>query len=192
MFLYKEKRESYMDEVVARIMDSEKWPTIELPENLELLNEMADESFSTYTFSGMLAAVLMYHQLIEAMCLHLLEDCHFLIQLSVYPSTIQFSIPKNKMLGIYLSELKATVSFDNKEEFLEKAISFNKTRNDVIHEMRRSNLEDVSKSLQQAKEKFDQIYDLYDEIQDYFRVVFHGYRKDVFMDEYMDEYDEGE
>lgn len=187
MFLYKEKRESYMDEVVARIMDSEKWPTLELPENLELLNEMADESFSTHTFSGMLAAVLMYHQLIEAMCLHLLEDCHFLIQLSVYPSTIQFSIPKNKMLGIYLSELKATVSFDNKEEFLEKAMSFNKIRNDVIHEMRRSNLEDVSKNLQQAKEKFDQIYDLYDEIQDDFRVTFHGYRKDVFMDEYEED-----
>ena len=133
---------------------------IDLPleeKNPNLVEAMADESFSTYTFSGMLAAVLMYHQLIEAMCLHLLEDCHFLIQLSVYPSTIQFSIPKNKMLGIYLSELKATVSFDNKEEFLEKAISFNKIRNDVIHEMRRSNLEDVSKSLQQAKEKFDQI-----------------------------------
>ena len=67
-----------VDEIANRIMDSDKWPNIELPENLELLNEMADDSFSTGTFSGMLSAVLMNHQLVEAMCLHLLEDCHFL------------------------------------------------------------------------------------------------------------------
>ena len=85
-----------MDEIVNRIMDSDKWPYIEMPESLELLNEMADDSFSTGTFSGMLSAILMYHQLIEAMCLHLLEDCHFQIQLSVYPATINFTSPKPK------------------------------------------------------------------------------------------------
>ncbi|WP_077533283.1 hypothetical protein [Massiliimalia massiliensis] len=52
-----------VDDIVNRIMDSEKWPNLELPENLELLNELADESFSSGTFSGMLSAVLMYHQL---------------------------------------------------------------------------------------------------------------------------------
>lgn len=66
-----------MDEVILRIMNDENWPNIELPENLELLNEIADEIFSTQAFSGMLSAVLMYHPLIEAMCLHLLDDCHF-------------------------------------------------------------------------------------------------------------------
>ena len=132
-----------MDEVISRIMNAENWPNIELPENLELLNEIADETFSTQTFSGMLSAVLMYHQLIEAMCLHLLDDCHFLIQLSVHPATIQFSKRRSEMLGAYVKELQETVSFYKKEEYLEKVISFNKIRNKAIHEMRKSNLEQI-------------------------------------------------
>lgn len=173
-----------MDEIANRIMDSDSWPNIELPENLELLNEMADDCFSTGTFSGMLSSVLMYHQLVEAMCLHLLEDCHFLIQLSVHPATIHFKIPPNKMLGAYVSELKESVSFHKKDEFLEKVTTFNTIRNAAIHKMRKSNLDEVSNSLRNAKLLFDEIFLLYDEIQDDFRVIFHGFKKDVFGDEY--------
>lgn len=176
-----------VDEIANRIMDSDKWPNIELPENLELLNEMADDSFSTGTFSGMLSAVLMYHQLVEAMCLHLLEDCHFLIQLSVHPATIHFTIPQNKMLGAYVSELKESVSFHKKDEFLEKVTAFNIIRNGAIHKMRKSNLDEVSNSLRDAKQLFDEIFVLYDEIQDDFRVTFHGFKKDVFADEYTED-----
>ena len=182
-----------MDDVISRIMNTDNWPELEMPENLELLNEMADKSFSAQTFPEMLSAVLMYHQLIEAMCLHLLEDCHFLIQLSVHPSTIQFPKPKNEMLGVYVKELKETVSFHKKEEYLEKVTLFNQIRNHAIHKMRKSNLEQISESLRSAKIIFDEIYDLYDEIQDEFRVTFHGFQKDVFMDEYGDdEYDDDE
>ena len=173
-----------MDEIVDRFMNGDSWPNIELPENLELLNDMADDSFSTGTFSGLLSAVLMYHQLVEAMCVHLLEDCHFLIQLSVHPATIQFTTPKNKMLGIYVSELKESVSFHKKDEFLEKVTAFNTIRNEAIHKMRKSNLDKISITLHDAKQLFDEIFELYDEIQDDFRVIFHGFKKDVFGDEY--------
>ncbi len=173
-----------MDEIVNRIMDSDNWPNIELPENLELLNDMAEDSFSTGTFSGLLSAILMYHQLVEAMCVHLLEDCHFLIQLSVHPATIQFTTPKNRMLGICVGELKESVSFHKKDEFLEKVTEFNSIRNEAIHKMRKSNLDTVSERLREAKHLFDEIFELYDEIQDDFRVVFHGFKKDVFGDEY--------
>lgn len=173
-----------MDDMVSRIMNTDKWPSIELPENLALLNEMADESFSTQTFWGMLSAILMYHQLVEAMCLHLLENCHFLIQLSVHPATIQFSLPKNRMLGVYIDKLRDTVSFCKKEEYLEKVKLFNKIRNDAIHEMRKSNLEQISESLRSAKNIFDKIFNLYVEIQDDFQIIFHGFKKDVFIDEY--------
>lgn len=176
-----------MDEIVNRIMDSDKWPNIELPENLELLNEMADDSFSTGSFAGMLSAVLMYHQLVEAMCLHLLEDCHFLIQLSVHPATIRCTIPQNKMLGTYVSELKESVSFHKKDKFLDKVTSFNIIRNGAIHKMRKSNLDEVSSSLREAKQLFDEIFELYDEIQDNFRVIFHGFKKEIFLDEYDEE-----
>ena len=176
-----------MDDVISRIMNTDNWPELEMPENLELLNEMADKSFSAQTFPEMLSAVLMYHQLIEAMCLHLLDDCHFLIQLSVHPAIIQFPKSKGEMLGTYVKRLTETVSFYKKEEFLERVTSFNSIRNNAIHEMRKSNLEQISESLRSAKIIFDEIYDLYDEIQDDFRVTFHGFQKDVFMDEYGDE-----
>ena len=176
-----------MDEIINQIMNNEKWPDIEFPENLELLNEVADECFSTGTFSGKLSAILMYHQLIEAMCMHLLKDCHFLIQLSVHPATIKFKISENKMLGSCLCELKESVSFYKKDDFLDKVFAFNKVRNKVIHEMRKNNIEEVSNSLDGIKQLFDEIYELYDEIQDDFRVIFHGFKKDVFLDEYAEE-----
>ena len=53
------------DNIIARIMDSEKWPVIQLPENLELLNELADNSFSLGTFEGMLAATLLGYYISE-------------------------------------------------------------------------------------------------------------------------------
>lgn len=176
-----------MDKILERIMNSDNWPSIRIPENLEILNEMADNSFNLGTFEGELSATLMYHQILEAMCMHLLEDCHFLIQLAVYPNEIEFSVPSDKMLGFYIKELKSTVSFFRKNEFIEKAGQLNSYRIDAVHKMRRSNIEQLSKELQKVKQCFDEIYDLYDEIQDDFRAAFHSYKKDVFIDYFDDE-----
>lgn len=119
----------------------------------------------------------------------MLEDCHFQIQLSVHPATIHFATPPKKMLGAYTNELKESISFDGKDDFLEKATKFNTIRNNVIHKMRKSNLDEISNSLCEAKQLFDEIYDLYDKIQDDFRVTFHGFQKNVFLDEYGDDDD---
>lgn len=171
-----------MDEILCQIIDSDNWPSIQMPENLELLNKMADNNFNLGTFEGKLAATLMYHQILEAMCIHLLENCHFFIQLSVYPSKIDFKVPKDKMLGYYLSELKASVSFPEKREFIEKAELFNSYRIEVVHKMRKSNLDELTIKLTKIKNCFDQIYDIYEKIQDNFRVTFHNFKKDVFVD----------
>ena len=176
-----------MDKIIERIMDSDSWPTIQLPENLELLNEMADESFVLGTFEGMLAATLMYHQILEAMCMHILEDCHFYIQLSVYPSEIDFKEQQGKMLGYYLRELKSSISFLKKNEFIEKAELFNSYRINAVHKMRRSNLEQLADELKNVKCCFDEIFELYDEIQDDFRVIFHSLQKDEFVEYLSDD-----
>jgi hypothetical protein len=178
-----------MDKIIEQIMDSDKWPSIQIPENLELLNEMADNSFSRNTFESMLAATLMYHQIIEAMCMHLLDDCHFYIQLSVYPSEIEFRVPPDKMFGYYIKELNNSISFPDKDEFIENVETFNSYRIDVVHKMRRSNLESLEAELHSVKNLFDKIYNLYDTIQDNFRVDFHGFKKDVFID-YLTEEEE--
>ena len=83
-----------------------------------------------------------------------------------------------------LDELKESVSFHKKDEFLEKVTAFNTIRNDAIHKMRKSNLAEVSNNLRNARLLFDEIFALYDEIQDDFRVTFHSFKKDVFGDEY--------
>jgi antirestriction protein len=43
--------------------------------------------------------------------------------------------------------------------------------------------------LDKVKPCFDELYNLYDEIQDSFRVDFHGFKKDVFID-YLTEEDQ--
>lgn len=174
------------NKIVNRIMDSDKWPNLQLPENLQLLNELADESFSSQTLSGMLASVLMYHQIIEAMCQHLLENCHFQIQLSVYPAMIDLSIKENKMLGRYVQELKNSITFHKKDDFIKKVTEFNDIRNDLIHKMRKNNPKTIIEKAKDIKQIFDEVFELYDEIQDDFRVVFHSFKKDVFIDEYDD------
>ena len=170
------------NKIVNRIMNSDKWPNLQSSENLELLNELADESFSTQTVSGMLASVLMYHQIIEVMCLHLLENCHFQIQLAVYPAMIDLSIKENKMLGSYIQELKNSISFHKKDEFINKVTEFNGIRNDLIHEMRKNNPKTIIEKAKDIKQIFNEIFELYDEIQDDFRAVFHSFKKDVFID----------
>ena len=73
--------------------------------------------------------------------MHILEDCYFYIQLSVYPAEIEFKLPKDKMFGYYISELKSSVSFLKKQEFIEKAELFNSYRVGAVHRMRRTNLD---------------------------------------------------
>ena len=168
-------------------MNSDNWPSIQLPENLELLNEMADNCFELGTFEGMLAATLMYHQILEAMCMHILEDCHFFIQLSVYPVEIKFEETTDKMFGFYIKMLKSTISFLEKDEFIKKVEAFNACRINLVHKLRRSNLELLTIELKKVRCNFDEIYNIYDEIQDDFRVTFHSMQKDTFAEYLNDE-----
>jgi len=170
-----------MDKTLERIMNSDNWPSIRLPDNLEILNEMADKCYLTGTFEGMLSGTLMYHQILEAMCIHIIEDCNFFIQLSVYPSQIDFKVPEDRMFGYYIGQLKSSVSFLNKNEFIEKTEVLNFYRKDVVHKMRKSNLPELALELKKVKDCFDSIYNLYNEIQDNFRVTFHSLQKDIFI-----------
>ena len=94
------------------------------------------------------------------------------------------------MLGSFLEELKTTIAFYKKEMFIERVEEFNAFRNRIVHEMRKSNIEALTRELSSAKKAFDEIFDLYDEIQDNFRVIFHRFAKDEFNDLVNDEADE--
>lgn len=176
-----------MDEILNRIMDSEKWPSISYAENLETLNEMADQAFKNDTFGNKLAALLMYHQIVECMCIHLLEDCAFFIQLSIYPISIQKRKLDNKMLGFYLDDLEKNIDFNLKNDFIGKCREFNTIRNRVVHGMAKIISEEMLDLVNNIKVKFDAIYCTYDQIQDWFRLCFHDFKKDVFLDYFEDE-----
>lgn len=176
-----------MEEILDRIMDSEKWPSISFAENVETLNEMADHTFSINTFENKLAAMLMYHQIIECMCVHLLEDCTFFIQLSIYPITIKEIKREKKMLGFYLDELEKNIDFERKNDFINKCREFNNNRNRVVHGLAKNISAEISVLINEIKEKFDAIYFTYDQIQDWFSLCFKDFKKDVFMDCYEEE-----
>jgi hypothetical protein len=41
----------YIDTILQRIMDYDKWPSISYPENLEMINEIADWNLAIMQFS---------------------------------------------------------------------------------------------------------------------------------------------
>ena len=48
--------------------------------------------------------------------------------------------------------------------------------------MRKNNPEVIFEKTKNIQQIFNEIFELYDEIQDDFRVVFHSFKKDVFID----------
>ena len=61
------------------------------------------------------------------------------------------------MFGYYINELKSSVSFPKKQEFIEKAELFNSYRIKAVHKMRRTNLDTISVELKKVKGCFDKI-----------------------------------
>lgn len=174
-------------------MDSSQWPCIENSDQLEVLNEIADSTFNTETFEGYISAILIYHQIIESMIIHLLEDCCFFIQLSVYPLEYKHKIEKDKMMGAYIKELKSTLEFENKQLFISKCMEFNKIRNNIVHGItKKRDLSDINENAKNGKIIFNIVFELYDDIQDWFRVCFKDFKKDIFIDIVGDETDETE
>ena len=49
--------------------------------------------------------------------------------------------------------------------------------------MRKNNPKTIIEKAKDIKQIFDEVFELYDEIQDDFRVVFHSFKKDIFIDE---------
>ncbi|HYX71295.1 MAG TPA: hypothetical protein VE732_00870, partial [Nitrososphaera sp.] len=126
---------SYEDELIATIRDSTKWPSFERPLFLDELADVADDAFAKGSIEGYLASLLIYHQLSEEMVRLLLKDAQFFVQLSVFPAEIYFQEKKRLMFGQLIDELKTTISFDGKDEFISKCMELNTHRIDIVHRL---------------------------------------------------------
>ncbi len=126
---------SYATDLTATIRDSDKYPYFERPDFLDELDDVADEALSKNTIEGYLASLLIFHQLCEEMVRLLLKDAHFFVQLSVFPAEISFPEKKRFMFGQLIEELKSTISFEGKDDFIEKCMELNRHRIDIVHHL---------------------------------------------------------
>jgi len=152
------------------------------------LNILADDALGKNTIEGYLTALLIYHQICEEMIRLLLDDAHFFIQLSIFPSEITFPKKNKAMFGQILDELKSTVSFDGKDDFIKKCGEINTLRIEIVHKLtRQSTLESIKSQLEKIRILFNEIYQLFDAAHDTWRVTFKDFRKDIDWDEYLTE-----
>ena len=179
---------AYQDNLIRLSKDGNKWPSFDRPDFLIELNVLADDALSKNTIEGYLAALLIYHQICEEMVRLLLEDAHFFIQLSVFPNEITFPKRNKVMFGQILDELKSTISFDGKDDFIKKCDELNTLRIEIVHNLtRQSSVKGIKSQLAKVRILFDEIYQLFDVAHDTWRVAFKDFRKDIDWDEYLTE-----
>ena len=150
----------YLEEIVDRIKNSDKWPEFERPDFLEELNELADVAVSKRTIEGYLAAVLIYQQLTEEMIRLLLKDHQFYIQLSVFPAEMKFPKKRKEMFGRIIEDLKNTVTIDDsKFEIISLANGLNQIRIELVHGITKvPDLNQIEDKVIDAKKIFDELF----------------------------------
>ena len=126
---------SYEKALLDKLKNSTKWPAFKNLGHLSILNDLADKAFSQTSLEGYIAAVAIYHQLSADMVELLLDDIHFLIQCSLYPMELRFKKKKNRMFGTLLDELKHSIDFKQKKDFLAQCDQLNKIRITMVHKL---------------------------------------------------------
>ena len=173
-----------MDSTLQKIKDYSQWPSFEDSDHLSELDALADNANGLGTLEGYLAALAIYHQLCDEMAKLLLRDSQFFIELSCYPTEINFPKPKQQMAGQVLSQLEFTVEFEGKQEFIDKCRTMNSIRNSVFHNLtKQTSLLVLHNKLSQVSDIYEEIFTLFKSSHDWFLLCFKGFRKDVFIDE---------
>jgi hypothetical protein len=174
---------SYKNDIIKKVRNSDLWPDYKSPDFLVTLNELADELLKKKSIEGALAAVLIYHQLLEEQLRLLLRSAQFYIQLSVFPAEIIFPDKKRQMFGQVIDELKQTISFSQKDKILELATSLNGHRIELVHKLAsRQKTDNIVSQAIEVKKTFNQLFKMIDFASDEFRVAFKDFKKDVFVD----------
>jgi len=180
--------EREMTNIVNRIRNSSQWPSFENSSHLSDLDTLADDANALDTLEGYLAALTIYHQLCDEMAKLLVKDSEFFIQLSCYPTGIDFPKPKQQMAGQVLSQLEFAVEFEGKTEFIEKCRIMNSLRNNVFHNLtKQTSLVELKGKLSQISTLYEEIFELFSTSHGWFWLCFKDFRKDVFIDEIEDE-----
>ena len=179
----------YKIDVLNKLRDSDNWPAFDRPDFLEKLNDVADDAFTQKTIEGYLAALLIYHQLCEEMMKVLIQCSSFLIQCSVFPHEIKSKRINRLMFGQIINELEKGILDTDTKQFIEKSKKLNSIRIKMVHKLTdKTSLNSIERQIKPAKKLFDELFKLFDDIYDDYRVAFSHYKKNIEdLEELVDE-----
>jgi hypothetical protein len=178
----------YLEDLIAQIKDREKWPDFDRGDFLIELNEIADDAYSKHTIEGYLAALLVYHQLIEESLRLVLRWCEFFMQLQLAPTEYHIKLPKKAMFGQIVEEVRKTIDFDHRDELVALAEKVNGERIQLVHGLtKHESIETLSARAKEIKNLFDGYFVKFDDVRDWFLLVFKDLRKDGEWDQLIEE-----
>lgn len=176
----KNRQNTYKEILKAKLQDNSKWPTFERPDFLETLNKTADNAFEKGSIEGYLAAVLIYHQIVEQMVIVLCKSSDFLIQLSIYPFEYEEYDYRGKMFGLLLGKLKKSATIPETKSLIQQCQQFNNLRIRMVHKLTgKRSISDIKNQCKKAEKQFNIIYENFDVINDNYKLMFQDYRKDT-------------
>jgi hypothetical protein len=171
---------SYTKSILDKLRESDNWPCFERSNFLQKLNDIADNSFSKKTFEGYLASLLIYHQLCEEFTKLIIKSSIFYIQLSVFPQELKGKDLNRKMFGELIRELEHLPLDENTKKYIQKCKELNGLRIKIVHKLTlETSLSDIKRQCKKVQIIFNQIYELFDEIYDNYRVVFSYHKKNI-------------
>ncbi len=169
---------NYHKNIIYRVKEPDNWPGPERSDFLDKLNKVADGAFGKNTIEGYLSSILIYHQLTEEL-LKIIFDCSvFYIQLRVFPQEYTKKDLKGKMFGQIIQELKHGILDKETKKLINQSQKLNALRIRMVHKLTlECSLVDIKRQCKQAKKLFDNIFKLYDDIYDNYRVSFKDFKK---------------
>src|ERR1051325_1493868 len=166
---------NYEREIRRRLQDANAWPGFLNANFAERLERIAVDSLARRTSYGDVAAIVIFHQLVEQMLHVLIADVQFFEAASILPARISFPEPQRQTFGQVLNVLRFGVEFSHKERLLNLAEALNKIRNSIAHRLlRRGTLRGLRNDARRSHRIFNRIFSIYDSAHDKFRVTFHS------------------
>ncbi|MEK7149667.1 MAG: hypothetical protein AAB757_01700 [Patescibacteria group bacterium] len=156
-----------------KILERSNWPSFKNASFLDVLDKVAARSYKKKTTEGYLAALLIYQQLVEEIVRMLIRNSEFLIECRVYPFQINFKKHDEKMFGQLLQDLAACVNFPQKQKLYVNCTKLNRIRILGVHKItQQKNLTEIRKTVKEVKNIYSEIFNLFVQSRDYFRVIF--------------------
>ena|SRR5438045_308497 len=109
------------------------------------------------------------------------------MQLQLAPTEYHIKLPKKAMFGQIIEEIRKTIDFDHRDELITLAEKVNANRIQLVHGLtKHDSVETISGRAKEIKNLFDEYFFKFDDVRDWFMLVFKDLRKDGEWDELIE------